>query len=180
MGRLKLTFIIFILLSAGAAYVTPEAAAQAPGTAWGTASLGGNEDFLGVSFTLARARASAPRAVGRTIMGRVVAMEEFCLFGCSRPSRHVEVGAMLGATTGSRHVTLTLAAGGALIFGRPTDDGSGSNEAFTTVGMPLVAEVGIRPFRMVGLSVAGSVTASPEGAVPLVLVGLQFGALHPR
>lgn len=169
-----------VLASLSSSGVRAGGATPAGGTAWVTAAIGGSEDFIGVAVSLARERPHPQGQPGVTFMGRIVTMEEFCVFGCDHPASHAELGALLGVTTGTRHVTLTVAAGGALVIGRLEDDGSGANHTYATVGLPLVAELGLRPFSAVGLSGAVALTPTRQRTVPMLLVGLQIGSLHPK
>jgi hypothetical protein len=156
--------------------------AQAPGAdsararpLWVTAGIGpgGDEeigDLLGVGASVA-----FEHRPGRIVVARTTYLEEFCLFGCARPGRWLEVGALYGVAAHSRWVGLSLAGGVALLSGRPVENFVSSRGRVTTVGVPLEAQLHLRPLRWLGVGVTGAANLSSAGVLPWVFAGVQLG-----
>lgn len=154
-------------------------AASAGGAVWVTTALGGTEELIGLGLHLGRERSGAAEGFRPTALGRLLLMEEFCVFGCDSPGRHAELSALLGGTVGrERWFALTGAAGVSVLAGTTVDDDP--EGGYTGLGIPLFVEVSLRPFSRVGLSGSVSRTFSGADLPTFFFVGLQFGDLHPK
>jgi hypothetical protein len=135
---------------------------------------------LGVSFTRAR-------DADQIVTVRALVTEEFCLLGCgSRPDHTVEVGALYGIAMQSRFAVLSVAAGGAVLALRRTVPVASSTTYATrevgglTVGIPVEGQLFLRPFRFLGVGLAGVANLNPKHSFAGALVGFQVGRLTTR
>ena len=146
---------------------------------WVNVGIVGTDEQLGLGASYTRTLSA-----GRIVTARALLTEEFCLFGCgNRPDRTGELGVMFGIATQSRFALFSVAAGGAVVGVRRTVATGRDAPPYTretgglTVGVPLEAQLFLRPFRFLGIGVAGVANANTERSFSGLLVGVQVGRL---
>ena len=149
---------------------------------WVNVGLAGNDESLGLGVSFTRARRA-----DRIVTVRGLLTQEFCILGCDGLADWTgEVGVLYGVAAQSRFAVLSVAAGGAAVGLRrsiPTGASAGPyyrESTALTVGIPFEGQLFVRPFRFLGLGVAGMVNVNPEHSFAGLLVGLQLGRLTTR
>lgn len=150
------------------------------GSRWLTVALGGADDYLGGAVIFGHEQRGARRGIRPTFLGRYVQLEEFCLYSCPDPGQYRELAGLVGVTAGGHWLAFTAASGLAWVSGRPLIGGPTDSPSYSAVAVPVLAELAIRPFSMVGLDVSAGTTVGANEAPLYLLVGLQFGSLRPR